>query len=91
MKKVAYIKLDEQVKIQAQKLAQELGFSLSTVINAQLKQFVRDKRIVVSAIPTMSSYLEELLGPIEHDMQSGKNLSQSITSVEELNKVLDQA
>jgi len=43
------IKTDKKLKADAQKVAGELGVPLSTVLNAFLKQFVRDKEITLSA------------------------------------------
>ncbi len=43
------IKTDKKLKANAQKVAGELGVPLSTVMNAFLKQFVRDKEITFSA------------------------------------------
>lgn len=43
------IKTDKKLKADAQKVASELGVPLSTVMNAFLKQFVRDKEITLSA------------------------------------------
>ncbi len=43
------IKTDKKLKAEAQKVAGELGVPLSTVMNAFLKQFVRDKEITFTA------------------------------------------
>jgi addiction module RelB/DinJ family antitoxin len=43
------IKTDKKLKAEAQKVAGELGVPLSTVLNAFLKQFVREKEITFSA------------------------------------------
>ncbi len=43
------IKTDKELCNQAKKTAKELGLPLSTVINVMLKQFVREKEIIVSA------------------------------------------
>lgn len=43
---VINIKTDREIKKEAQKIASDLGLSLSGVINGFLKQLVRDKAIV---------------------------------------------
>lgn len=43
------IKTDKKLKAQAKEVATELGVPLSTVVNAFLKQFVRDKEVTFSA------------------------------------------
>lgn len=87
MKTAVSIKLDRDVKRHAQKLSQDLGFSLSTVINAMLKEFVRQEQLVISTVPRMSGYLEELLGPIEKDIHSGKNLSKSLSTAQDVDQL----
>ena len=42
------VKTDKELCDKAKKTAKELGLPLSTVINVMLKQFVREKEIVVS-------------------------------------------
>ncbi len=43
------IKTDKNLRDEAKKTAKELGLPLGTVINVMLRQFVREKEIVVSA------------------------------------------
>ena len=45
---VLNIKIDPKVKKAAQKVADELGFSLSSIVNASLKNLARDKAISFS-------------------------------------------
>jgi addiction module RelB/DinJ family antitoxin len=89
MKTVINIKADREVKISAQKLAKELGLSLSAVINAYLKQFIRSKAVNFSAVPTMTPELEKLLGQVEYDIQRGKNLSEAMSSDKDIDKYFD--
>jgi addiction module RelB/DinJ family antitoxin len=89
MKTLINIKTDRDVKISAQKLAKELGLSLSAVINAYLKQFVRSKAVNFSVVPQMSPELEKLLGPIDYDIARGKNLSKAMTSGQDIDKYFE--
>ncbi|MBU4030683.1 type II toxin-antitoxin system RelB/DinJ family antitoxin [Patescibacteria group bacterium] len=88
MKTVINIKADRDVKIKARKIAEELGLSLSAVINAYLKQFVRNKSVYFSATPSMSKELEDILGGIDRDIKRKKNLSSVISDSKELNRYL---
>ncbi len=73
---VINIKTDPKIKKKAKKLAAELGLTLSGVINAQLRQFVRSKTIFCSLdseIPT-----RDLLQDIEQakiDHKKGETFS----------------
>ena len=86
MKTVINIKADRDVKIKARKIAEELGLSLSAVINAYLKQFVRNKSVYFSATPSMSKELENILGGIDRDIKRKKNLSGIISNNKELKR-----
>lgn len=66
------IKTDKKLKEEAKKVSAELGIPLSTVINAFLKQFVRDKEITFSAgqyRPT--PYLERILTEAKREYEVG--------------------
>ncbi|MFA5995001.1 MAG: hypothetical protein WCW27_00765 [Patescibacteria group bacterium] len=84
MKTLTHIKLDTTLKQQAQRLAENLGFSLSATVNALLKQFVREEGLTVTQAPRMSIWLENLLAEIAEDIRLGKNTAKPIASHEEL-------
>ena len=86
MKTVINIKTDKEVKKDAQKIAADLGFSLSAIINAYLKQFVRNKEVYFGNIPHMSSGLEKLLRGIEKDIKEKKNISSGFSTKKEIEK-----
>jgi len=88
MKTTIHLKADKATKQEAQKIAEDLGLSLSTVINAYLKQFVRNKELHVSAEPRMTPYLESIIGKFEQDLKKGKGLSPVFSSPEEMDKYL---
>lgn len=44
-----YIKTDREVKEKAQKVAKELGLSLSAILNAYLKQLIKTKTVTFRA------------------------------------------
>ena len=74
------IKTKQDLKADAQKIASDLGLSLSAIINSYLRQFVRNKAAYFSVAPQMSSELENLLAGVEYDIQRNKNLSKRIFS-----------
>lgn len=89
MTTVIHIKADREVKQNAQKAAKELGLTLSDVINASLRNFIRTREVIFSDTPTMTPEFEKLLGPIEEDIKHGRNLSPAFKNAEEMNKYLD--
>ena len=88
MKTLISVKIDRDIKTKSQGLARELGIPLSTLVNAYLRQFVREKKAVFSTAWQMSPELEKILGPIEKDIKAGRNMSKFISSAKELNEVL---
>lgn len=87
-KAVINIKTDKEVKANVQKIAEELGISLSDVINASLRNFIRTREVRISSVPQMTPELEKLLGPIEKDIGERKNLSPVFSSSEEVEDYL---
>ena len=66
------IKTDKKLKADAQKVAGELGVPLSTVMNAFLKQFVREKEITFTANQYRPTpYLESILEQAQKEYKSG--------------------
>ena len=89
VKTLLNIKTDKDVKEDAQKIARELGVPLSTVVNAYLKEFVRERAVHLSLVPHMSSRLENLLEGVERDIKSGKNFSPTFSSGQAMDTHLD--
>ncbi len=84
------IKTDKKVKEDAQKLAKELGFTLSALVTASLKQFIRTRSVSFSASYQMTPYLESILEEVEKDIKAGKNLSPRFSTAKEANAYLDK-
>ena len=89
MQTVIHIKADKEIKKNAQKLARKLGLSLSDVINASLRNFIRTREVIFSDIPTMMPELEELLDRAEDDIKHNRNLSPRFKTAEEFFKALN--
>lgn len=72
MKTQVNLKIDYAIKRQAQQRASDLGLSLSSVVNATLKQFARTGELQLSTAPKMTSYLEELVVEARKEYKAGK-------------------
>lgn len=83
------IKADREVKLEAQRLAKELGLSLSDVMNASLRNFIRTREVRVSDIPRMTPELERLIGIAERDLKAKRNVSPLLKTPEEVERYLD--
>ena len=72
MKTQINLKIDSNIKKDAQKRAKELGLSLSSVVNATLGQFARTGELELSVAPKMTPYLEELVREARREYELGK-------------------
>lgn len=61
MKTQINLKIDSNIKHDAQKRAMELGLSLSSVVNATLGQFARTGQLELSVAPRMTKHLEDII------------------------------
>ena len=66
------IKTEETTKKQAQKIAQELGISLSSLLNAYLKQIIRTKKVEFDLREEPSDYLIKSIKRAERNIKEGK-------------------
>lgn len=70
---VVITKIDLQTKKAAMKTADDLGLSLSVVIKAFLKQFIRTKSVTFGAsVEDPSEYLKNVISQAEKDWKAGR-------------------
>lgn len=82
------VKADKGVKEEAQKIAKELGVPLSTVVNAYLKEFVREKSLCLSVEPQLRLEVEKTLKEAAMDYKRKKNVSKILKTPAEALKYL---
>lgn len=76
------IKTDKQLKGAAQDTAEALGVPLTTIINAMLRQFVRDREITLS-VNTPNKTTRRAM----HEVKIGKNL-ETFETINDWQKVM---
>ena len=72
---VITVKTPSQVKEQAQEVARELGFSLSSLVNAYLRQLVKTKTVHFSLPEEPTQYLLDSLNKSKEDIKAGRTIS----------------
>ncbi len=79
-------KTEKKLRNDAKRTADELGVPLTTVINAMLRQFVREKELTVSIDPKPTKAKLALWEKIslEMDKETEKDTLPSFTNVKEL-------
>ena len=89
MKTVINIKADKEVKEQAVATARDMGIPLSTVINAFLKKFIREKCVVFTAPYTPTPAIAKRLKKSLKDVRTGRNLSPIFYDTKKMDAYLD--
>ena len=89
-KTVLHVKTDRDVKERAQSIARELGVPLSVVVNAYLKEFIRERAIRIALAPQLRPEIGALLEQAKADYAAGKNIgtrhSDAATALAELHR-----
>jgi len=90
-KTILNIKTDPDTKKQLKEFAAELGVPVSAIMNAQIKQMLRDRKIVLSTELEPTPYLEKIMRQVEADLKTGRNISPTFSSAEEMFEHLEKS
>jgi addiction module RelB/DinJ family antitoxin len=71
MNTVISVKVDKEVKESAQEVAKSAGLTLSTLVNAYLRQVAATRRIELYAPEPMTPHLETLIAEVERSIHAG--------------------
>lgn len=72
MKTVISVKIDVDVKEEASEVAKSAGLTISTLVNAYLRQVAVTRRIELYAPEKMTPNLEALIEEVEAELKSGE-------------------
>ncbi|MGI9027725.1 MAG: type II toxin-antitoxin system RelB/DinJ family antitoxin [Candidatus Saccharimonadales bacterium] len=79
------VKIDEQVKKQAQAVASSFGIPLSTLVNAYLMELAETGQIHFSAVEVMTPQMEKIIGKAEKEIKAGDTVGPFNTAEEAVN------
>lgn len=82
------VKTDKEVKDQAKKVSHELGVPLSVVVNAYLREFVRERGVRIALEPVLRPEVEKELKKASADYRARKNVSRKFVSASDALKYL---
>ena len=82
------IKTDKSLKASAQAVSEEIGIPLGTMVNAFLKQVVRNRSFEVSSTYTPSPYLKKILAENEKEYAENPKAFKRFSDVKSLMKSL---
>ncbi len=83
------IRTKVKVKQEAQKVAGDLGFSLSSLLNAYLKDLIKSKTVHFSLEEKPNAYLRKVLKESDRDIKAGR-VSPTFTNKKEAIKWLER-
>lgn len=66
------VKIDTEVKNSAQEVARSAGLTLSSLVNAYLRQVAASRRIELYAPEPMTPKLEKLIAGVEAELKVGR-------------------
>lgn len=89
MTTVLNVKIDDQLKKEAQAVAKTIGLPISTVVTASLREFVRTRSITISDPPRLKPEVEKEILAISAEARAGKDISPAFTNLEDAFKWLD--
>ena len=89
MKTLLNIKTDIEVKQGVKKIAEEIGVPLSTIVNAYLKQLLRERRVDFFLPLTPNKKTARLLDQAHEDYKKRRNISPLFESAEDMDAYLD--
>jgi len=82
-KTVISVKTDVSVRDRARELAKNIGIPLSTVVNAYLKDFIRNQSITLAATPILRQEVVKEIQQARVDYKKGVNISPKFNSMSE--------
>lgn len=83
-KAVVTVKMDRRIKEQVQERADELGLTMTAVINVLVREFTRTGRLTDHEELRPTPYLEKILREYEDDKKHGRDLGPTLRTSKEL-------
>ncbi len=75
MKTVVSVKIEKELWESAKDLAEELGVPLSTIIGANLRDFVRSRKVILGAEPRLKPEIAAFLEEVRKERKQTADLS----------------
>jgi len=86
---IVITKTDPEIKEEAQRIAKKLGISLSSLVNAYLKQIVRTRKVEFTLEEEPSEYLVKTIKQAAENYRNGRT-SPAFTNAKDAIKYLDE-
>ncbi len=80
---VLNVKIDKELKRQAQEVAKSVGIPMSIVVAANLKDFIRTRTVTITDVPQLKPEVVAELVKLERNYKKRKDLSPAFTDIDE--------
>lgn len=87
MNTLIHIRTDKKIKEEAQKILEEMGFNISSFVNASMRKLIKEKKIEFEYYPNTITKNE--LKRASMDFKKNKNLSPSFSDSKKMDDYLD--
>jgi addiction module RelB/DinJ family antitoxin len=84
------IRIDKSIKAAASAVAEDVGLPLSSVIVAQLREFIRTRQITFSSPPDLKDSVKSELIVLSADARKGSNISPKFNDLQSAFDWLDK-
>jgi len=84
-----HLKTRKVLKVRAERLANKLGITLTSLLNLSLSQLVDSSELVIELEPKLNSKTTALLLKLKKEADAGKNLSPTFTDPKQALKWLN--
>ena len=78
------IRMDEDTRRKLKEFSGQVGIPATSLVNASIKQMLRNQRVVLSTGLEPTPYLEKIIKEAEADYKVGKNVTTTHTDEETL-------
>ena len=83
MKTMLSIKTEVSLKRAAQQIAKDIGVPLSTIVNAQLKSFIAERKLTLRAPEIPNAKTRKILDEAREDFRKGRNTSPGFDNMDD--------
>ena len=76
------IRMDEDTRQKLKEFAGQVGIPATSLVNASIKQMLRNQQVTLSTALEPTPYLEKIIREAEADFKAGKNINRTKSRVE---------
>ncbi len=84
------LKLDKDVKEQLQEFSEEVGLSVTALLNVQIKQILRDRSFTVEAPLEPTEYLKEAIQATDEELKNDRKGMITLKSPADIDAFFDK-